>query len=298
MAKQKYLLPVLALITASVLWGFATSLIKIGLESIPVPIFIATRFFLASMLLLPVALRVWRPMKTSHFLLMVLAAVLDITLSVAAANYGLTMTTASNTGIIFLLMPIVMLVLSIALLKEKLRLRSLVGIFVALVGGLIIIGSPWNGGDATALAGNLLIVLAVFLNALSFVIIKPLTKSMHHYQIAFMNYFVGILPVMIYAATQLDTWHVSETTTKSWIALGIVILISVFSNPLFYYGLKSKAVQNVGVYQYIDPLVTVIAAWFLLGERPASLFYVGGVLIIAGVYIVEKRPKLQKRVSA
>lgn len=289
MTKQKYLLPILALILANILWGLSTPLIKIGLESIPVPIFIAIRFFLAAMLILPFALRVWRPLKGRYAMLMILAAVLDITLSVAALNYGLTMTTASNAGIIWLLMPIIMLILSIAVLKEKLRLRSLLGIFIALAGGLIIVGAPWEGGNITSLTGNLLIVLAVFLNALSFIIIKSLTKVMHHLQIAFMNFFIGVLPVVAYASTQLGSWDIGETTARSWIALGIGIIIASISNPLFYFGLRAKAVQNVGVYQYIDPLAAVVGAWILLAERPAALFYIGSAFIVAGVWIVERR---------
>lgn len=291
MLKQRYVLPILALIIANIFWGLSSPLIKIGLETIPVPVFIAIRFFLASMLLLPFALRVWRPLKTKHLLLIILAAILDITLSVAALNYGLTMTTASNAGVIWLLMPIMLIVLSVAILKETLRVTSLIGIFVALVGGLVIIGTPWNDGGSASLTGNLLVVLAVFLNALSFIIIKPLTKVLHHLQIACMCFFIGVLPVIAYASTQLHTWQIHETSTRSWTALLIGIIIVAIANPLFFFALRSKSMQNVSAYQYIDPLAAVIGAWFLLSERPTLLFYLGTVLIAAGVYIVEVRSR-------
>jgi O-acetylserine/cysteine efflux transporter len=293
-AKQKRLLPILALILANVLWGISTPLIKIGLQSIPVPVFIATRFFFAALLLMPLARSVWRPLKGSQLLVLALAAILDITLSVPAVNLGLTKTTASNTGIIWLLMPVFLFLLSVAFLKEKLQLKTFIGIMLALAGSLVIIGKPWDSGSMTSLTGNLLVLLAVFLNALAVIIIKPLTKLFHHWQITFMYYLIGVIPLMIYASTRLSSWQISKITTHSWLALLACILTSTASNPLFYFALRSKTVQNVSVYQYLDPLTAVVGAWFLLAERPTPLFYLGVVFIVAGVYVVEVRPKLQR----
>ncbi len=291
MHKHKHLLPILALIAANSLWGLSAPLIKVGLQSIPVPIFIATRFFLAAMLLAPLARKVWRPLNGSQLLVLALAATLDITLSVPAVNLGLTKTTASNAGTIWLLMPILLFLLSVAFLKEKLQLKTFIGIMLALAGSLVIIGKPWSSGGMTSLTGNLLVLLAVFLNALAIIIIKPLTKHFHHWQITFLYYLIGVIPLMIYASTQLGSWQVSKTTAHSWAAFVACILISVLSNPLFYYALRSKTVQNASVYQYLDPLVAVVGAWFLLAERPVPLFYLGVIFIVAGVYIVEMRPK-------
>lgn len=291
MSRHKHLLPILALILANVLWGLSAPLIKVGLQSIPVPIFIATRFFIASMLLLPFALRVWRPLTRTQLLTIILAAVLDISLSVPAVNLGLTKTTASNAGVIWLLMPILLSLLSIALLKEKLSLKTFLGIMLALAGSLVIIGKPWDSGSATSLAGNLLVLLAVFLNALAVIVVKPLTKQFHYLQVGFMYYMIGVIPLMIYASTRLHSWQVDKTTVHSWAAFIACIVISVISNPVFYYALRSKTVQNASVYQYLDPLAAVVGAWFLLSERPAPLFYIGVLFIVAGVYVVEMKQR-------
>lgn len=282
----------MALIIANILWGVSTPLIKVGLQSIPVPIFIATRFFLAALLLMPLARSVWRPLKGSQLLMLALAAVLDITLSVPAVNLGLTKTTASNAGIIWLLMPVLLFLLSVAFLKEKLQLKTFIGIMLALAGSLIIIGKPWHSGDMTSLTGNLLVLLAVFLNAVAIIIIKPLTKLFHHWQITCLYYLIGVIPLVIYASTQLSGWQISKATAHSWMALLACVITSTASNPLFYYALRSKTVQNVSVYQYLDPLAAVVGAWFLLAERPTPLFYLGVAFIAAGVYIVEMRARL------
>jgi O-acetylserine/cysteine efflux transporter len=293
MKKNQYLLPILALILANSLWGLSSPVIKIGLESFAVPVFIAIRFSCAALLLLPLALRVWRPLKGRQLSVLILAAVLDITLSVAALNEGLTKTTASNAGVIWLLMPIMLFLLSKAILKEKLELKTFVGILVALAGSAVIIGKPWDGYATSTLRGNLLVLTAVILNALAIVIIKPITKTLHHYQITFMYYLIGVIPIVVYASTQLHDWKLGAVTRNSWIALAVSIIAAVVSNAAFYYALRSRTVQSTGVYQYLNPLVTVVGAYVLLSERPTQWFFVGAALIAAGVYIVESRMKLQ-----
>lgn len=293
--KRRYLLPILALVLANSLWGLSPPLIKIGLESFIVPAFIAIRFSLAALLLLPLAVRVWKPLSGKQFKLLILAAVLDITLSVAALNYGLTKTSASNAGIIWLLMPIMLFLLSLVILRERLQLSALIGIAIALAGSLVIIGKPWDSDASSSLVGNLLIVAAVFLNALAIVIIKPLTKALHHYQITFLYYLIGVIPILIYALTKLSDWNLGAVSTRSWIALGVSILTAVVANAVFYYALRLKTVQNVSIYQYLDPLVTVIGAYILLSERPTSPFFIGAALVIVGVCIVESRARFAKR---
>jgi drug/metabolite transporter (DMT)-like permease len=53
------------------------------------------------------------------------------------------------------------------------------------------------------------------------------------------------------------------------------------------YGLKHRKAQNVGIFQYIHPVVTVIAAWFILAEFPDKKLIAGAVLIFMGIYLSE-----------
>lgn len=291
MIKRIYIFPIFALVAANVLWGVNSVFIKIGVESIPPAIFVALRFLAASLIILPFAIRVWRPMRQKDFLLLVLSSVFYITLSAFALNLGLAKTSASNTSIIWLLMPPLLFVLAVTFLKEKLNPRALVGILIALAGALLIISRP-EEGSATgpeALAGNLLIVIAVFCYAISMLICKPIMKRVGAWQVTFMNIFPGSLLIALYALTQLDMWNVSATTSRSYVALVLSTLAVVVANALFFYALRRKTVQSTGSYQYIDPFATLAAAWLLLSERPSPLFALGATLVFIGLYVVERR---------
>lgn len=285
------MLPIAALVAANILWGINNPLIKLGLESIPIPIFISIRFVIISLILLPFALRVWKPLQRRDVVLLVAASFLYITVSTYLLNIGLTKTSASNASIIDLLAPLLLFALAVIFLKEKLHLKTFLGLMVALAASLLIIGRPGEGSatGSDALLGNLIVVASVFCYVISVLIQKPLTKKTSPIQLAFMSIFPGTVLVTLYALTQLKTWDFAATTQASWLAMSASTLAVLGANLFFFYALSHKTAQSTGVYSYINPLAAITAAWFLLEERPSPLFAVSALLVIVGLYIVEAR---------
>jgi drug/metabolite transporter (DMT)-like permease len=113
-----------------------------------------------------------------------------------------------------------------------------------------------------------------------------------------MGMIIGVVPIALYSILKLHSWNIQGTSTTSikgliWSTVSIII-----ASFLFYYALRYKKAESVGVYQYIEPLVTIIAAWFLLGERLTYKFAIGSVLVFVGVYVVEflkPSPKLKSK---
>jgi drug/metabolite transporter (DMT)-like permease len=288
MAKQKSILPIIALIIASILWGSNTVFIKIGVASIPVAIFIALRFLAASLIILPFAIKTWKKLRVKELLLLSLSSVFYISLSSSALNMGLTKTSAINASIIYLLEPILLLILSASFLKERLSLIMFIGICVSLVGGLIIIGRPSEGSVGGAeLVGNLLVALAAFCFVISTLICKPLAHKVGAYQLTFMNLFPGALLIGIYATFTFGNWNIAATTSDSWQALIASILAVVVANFLFFYALSRKKAMETGIYQYLEAVATIVVAWILLKERPSSNFIIGASLVFIGIYFAE-----------
>lgn len=290
MTKTKYYaLPVTALILANILWGTNGFLIKMSVESIPVTVQASIRFIIAGLLLLPLAIRMWKPMNSSDTIRLIASSLLFVTVSTGFFNYGLSLTTASNTAVIQLLSPVLLCILAVFVLKEKLQVKVVIGVSLSVIAAYIIIGQSWRVGSGDELLGDALIVLSVVSGAAATIINKPLTKRIHAIQLTTLSFLIGILPMAAYALTQVSSWDIAETTDRSWTAVAISIVVIILANVLFFYALSSKTVQSVSVYSYLMLPVAVIGAWFTLGERPTVLFFVGGVLMIIGVYIVESR---------
>jgi drug/metabolite transporter (DMT)-like permease len=288
MRKQKVVLPVAALMMVSILMGADVVFIKMGVASIPVAIFMTIRFLAASLLLSPPAIRNWRPLNSKSFLLVSLASIFYVTLSSLALYIGLTKTTASNSAIIYLLGPLILLILSTSFLKERLSLRTFIGICVALAGSLLIIGKPWaSSGNSSEIVGNLLIIVAVFCVTVSVVICKPLTKQMSVQQLTFLYMLLGTLPIAVYSFKQLHNWDIALTTASAWWGLIGSTLAVVLAKPLFFFALKHKKAMDTGVYNYIQSVATIIIAWILLAEKPTSTFILGSGLVFIGVCLAE-----------
>jgi drug/metabolite transporter (DMT)-like permease len=297
--KQKILLPILALVIANSLWGFNTIFMKISLETIPPAVSVGGRFFLASLCILPFALKTWKPLKTKYLLLFMLASVISICLSSLVLNTGLKQVPAFNAAVIWLMSPIILLVLSASVLREKINVRTFIGIIIAIAGSMIIIGRPDGGaGGQNNLAGNLLILLAVFFDIIAILMAKPLLKKVSSYQASFLCLFPGSVVVLIYAISQSGSWHVSSVSRASAIAVTLSLIAVAVANLLFYYALSHREAHTVGVYSYLDTLVTIVAAWFILSERPATSFVIGAGLIIAGLYFTEMHKKHRRHLLA
>jgi len=99
--------------------------------------------------------------------------------------------------------------------------------------------------------------------------------------------FPGVVPIALYAVTRLHTWNIKTTSAKSVQGLIWSTVAIVLANLLFYFALRYKKAGSVGAYQYLSPLATVIAAWYLLSEHPYKNFVIGALLVCFGLYITE-----------
>lgn len=288
MSKNTYLFPALALATACILWGLMPPFIKMGLESVPITIAMSIRFLLAALIILPFAIRSWKPLTKKEFAVFVLGAILFNSLGSLALNIGLSKTTSINAAVIDLMSPLLLFVFAVLLLKEAINKKTLTGILVSLLGSIIIIGQIGDSGvTSDMLVGNLFVLGSVFCLVLGTVIFKPLTTKASTYQTTFITLFFGTLPVMLYSLTQLDTWSISDITARSAVGLIAGAGVVVGANTLYFYALKRKKVQSTGIYVYLSTITTVISAWILLGERPTPNFWVGTCLVVLGVYLSE-----------
>ena len=79
-------------------------------------------------------------------------------------------------------------------------------------------------------------------------------------------------------------------SVRSWAALAFSAFISGgVGFTLWYQGVKKIGVTRTVVYHYIVPFVAVLFAALFLGERITVPQIAGGVSILAGVYLVQRR---------
>lgn len=286
--------PVLALIIANIIWGAASPIFKLALTNIPPFILAFIRFFFAGLIFIPLALKHWQKINWRDLILMLLVGFFGVTINISFFFLGLPKTTSINAPVIASSGPIFIFLFSIIFLKEKPKLKVLLGILASLAGIFIIILSPIfienKSLEMGAIEGNIFFVIATLGYVIQTIISKKVLKKVSAYQLTFISFMFGGLTFLPLAIKEWQTWTFINLNNNGW--LGIIFGV-FFSSALAYYlvnyGLAKLPAQEVGIFSYIDPVTAIIVAAPLLHEYPNLWFLIGSVFVFGGIFVTERR---------
>lgn len=288
---------------AYILWGINAPILKYGIQTIPIPIYHSIVIVGAALIIYPRARKRWRKLTTKEFLALAVGSILAISVGNIALMIGLQYVPSVNAPLIGLMQSIFLYMLSAQFLHERSSVKTPIGISIALIGAIIIIGLPQGSfsiGNAL-LIGNTLLILSTLLSSIGSLVCKStLNRKIDPYQVTFLYLMIGIIPVALFTAV----YTAPATDFGSFSLGGVVamlggIVIVGGANFLYMYGLKQKQAQAVSVFSYISPLAAIVVAWLLLAEAPSPTTFIGAALIVIGIYLSEsgtikrlpKRPK-------
>jgi RarD protein len=283
----RYLLILLAII----FWGTSFVATKTVLNEIKPVTIIILRLILASILLTIIALSTRKKFSInlkSHGWIFILALVAVFHLWIQVT--GLQYTTAANTGWIIGTAPIFMAILGFFFYKEKITPLQFLGILVALAGLLLLIGK----GDITNIGlienkGDLLVLGSAFTWGVYSMVNKKISLS---YSPLMTILYLFLMMAAIIIPFNLNTETINSVINLSFSSWMWILFLGIFCSGIAYViwaqALRDMESAKVGAFLYFEPLVTVIAAWFFLQEEITLLMIFSGVLITAGVFIVNK----------
>lgn len=284
-----------ALCLAEILWGVNVPVIKLGLETIYLPVFLSITILGAGLLTAPLAYKHWKPLRRKDHLILIIGSILSISLGNVVLLMGLQRIPSINASLISLLGPFLLFILSVEFLKERLSLRTFIGIMISFTGAVVVIGKPWEVSDSNQMAvGSIFVVLAVLCEVVSTLMFKPLLKRIHPYQLTSLHLLWGIAPIFIYSLPYMYVLSPAHAGANGYSAMFFNIILITIANCLFYYGLKKKKAQDVGIFRYLHPVATAIAAWFILSEVPSQKIIIGAVLIFLGIYYAQIKHPTKK----
>lgn len=228
--------------------------------------------------------------KKKHYLYFAIFACFGVIFNQLLFFKGLSLTTATNTSLLAVMIPVFVILVSVVIGNEKLTLLKVIGTILA-GGGVVYLIDPANASFSSATTqGDILIIL----NSLSYAIYVAVSKKLiTHYgalkSIAWLFLFASIInvPVGLYS---LQTVNLSEVSSTSWMALAAVVL---FPTILAYYwnawALARVEPSIVAVYIYLQPLIGTVLAISILGENWKPRIFAAMALIFAGVFLVTRK---------
>lgn len=285
---------VLALIIANMIWGAAPPIFKLALENIPPFTLAFIRFFGAALIFLPPALVSWKKLSIPTFLEICFAGFLGVFLHIAFFFLGLERGESINAGIIATAGPLFLFILAVIFLREKPEKKVLKGMIIAFLGVLCVVLSPLFMGEQVGasqdILANLLYVGATICLVLSTVLAKKILKTVNRYQfvmIVFASSSLCFLPVAVY---ELQTWSFDMLDGRGILGIFFGLFISsAIAYYLYFWGTSKIKAQEIGIFAYMDPVMTVLVAMPLLGEYPTPVFIFGAFLVFLGIFIAEGR---------
>jgi len=287
--------PILALIIANIIWGAAPPIFKFALENIPPFTLGFLRFFIPALLLLPFIRNFKvRDISPKDWLELILGSFFGITINIAFFFLALQKTQSINAPIIASSGQVFLYILSIIFLKEKAKLKVFAGMMCALIGVVFIILSPvlfegksFSLGEFT---GNLFLVISTFGAVLHPLLYKNILKKMDTMVVTCLSFFIGSIAFLPMVVGELQSWNVMMLDFRGIVGILFgAFLSSLAAYSLYNYGLSKISTEEIGLFTYIDPIVTVLIAAPLLHEYPTVHFFLGAILVFGGIFIAEGR---------
>jgi drug/metabolite transporter (DMT)-like permease len=282
---------ILALIIANVVWGAASPIFKLALENIPPFTLAFLRFYFATIILFPFAVKnLWIDKKT--IIPLVLMSLSGITANVSFFFLGLEKAPSINAPIIASSGPVFLYIISMFILMEKPQKKLLAGILVSFLGVLFIVIQPVlaNGVNGEIL-GNIFFVIATLGAVGQVIFAKKISTRYSTLTLTFWSFFISALTFFPLYYREMVT--LQPLLRLDWRGImGIIFGIlfsSVLAYTLYVWGLKKITAQEIGLFTYIDPLAATIIAIPLLGEHITPVFILGSFFVFAGIFIAEGR---------
>ncbi len=273
-------------------WGLNYIVIKAALPAFASPLaFNAVRWaFAASALLVLVAVRrdrLWvAPADRPRVLAL---ALVGNALQQVLFVEGIRLTTAGQAALFMSLTPVIVAAASAVLGLERVARRTWTGIVLSVVGLAAILHPGGATVPAAAVRGDLLVLASAACWAYYTIACRPLTER-------YPSSVVATLPVLP-AAAVLVLIGIPALRLQQWPAVGPAAWAGVvYSGGLLIalgYVAWSVAIRRIGasrtaVLTNLNPVVALIAAWLLLGERLDVLQAAGALLVIAGVALTRR----------
>lgn len=207
--------------------------------------------------------------------------------------WGLHLTTPINSSIIMISNPIIVLVFTLIVLRERITATKVSGLSLAILGALMILSYRGNFelGSET-IAGDLMTLLNSASWAVFVVMVKPV--MLKYNTITAMRWIFLFGSIYIVPIGLVDALHTSWSgfTGHAWFALGFVVIATTFlAYYLNIYGLQELSPNTVSAYIYLQPFLATLFAVLLGHDRLTPIKLLSGALIISGLYLVTKKPK-------
>lgn len=291
------LLGYLALLLSAIIGGLSPVMLKLGSSEIP-PITLSTfRFVIGSLILLPFYVHQHTPLTKRQMRNLVIKS-LFFAGNMVFFSYAISYTTAIMSQILYTSVPVVVSVLAHFLVHEKFSANKALGLFIAFIGILFLIGQSLSSNTMNSLGtpyGNIILLLAIGCWAMYIVISRRLSAHHSAVTMGFFSVSVTAIVLLFIAPFELAGHTIGHIT---FIGFGSMFFLGILSSavffPLFQFGIAKTNAFSASLTSYLGPVFAGLGSTFLLGERITFSLIIGGLFILFGAFLASSYDYLKK----
>ena len=253
----------------AIIWALNFTVIKIALNEIPPLAFNTLRFIGSSfffILYYHFFIKDYGFIRR-HFGRLIILAVLGNTILQILFIEGISLTTASNSSLMYSTVPMFVAILSVAMKYEKVRALTWVGIFISFAGIFLILNNSVSGIEFSRsnLTGDILILITALLWSIFTVFAKPLIEETSMIKVVSVTFVFG-------------TVFLIPTAIPDFFSM-------VIGYTVWFYAVSKVGNVQTAIFQNLVPVMAVIVAMIFLHETVNSQQVMGGAGILGGVTI-------------
>jgi len=270
------------------IWGVNFIVLKAALAEVAPLALNAIRFAVAATVIAAIA--VWRgaPRPPRRAVLrLALMGFIGNSLYQVGFIVGLARTLVGNAALLMAAVPVQTAVASHLVGHERLRPRDLLGLACSSAGIVaIVLGGGADVGFGPTVAGDLMILAATFCWTAYSIGTKPLADRYGATTVTAWTMGLGAVPLVLIAVPELRGQAWGTVSAAAWAGMAFSALGAlVLAYLIWGHGIRRLGPSRTAMYSNFTPVVAMLAAWALLGERPTGWQVLGAGGIFTGIWL-------------
>jgi len=277
-------------------WALAFPFIKIGLQKFSFINLTIMRFIIVCIvfsLILTFKRKWFSKLHKKDIIPLFILGFFGVMVYHLGLNYGEQYISAGAASLIIATIPVFVVILAALFLKEKITFRKAIGITTALFGVIIIsiLGTEEASIQIERTYAAIAVLIAAIMGALYTIAGKKLLSRYNGISLTTYAILFGSIGLIPFLNKSLIT-EISTMQPVTWFAL---IFLGIFSTvtayTIWYIALELKTASEISIYLYAIPVISTIASFILFKDEITTYFILGGIFVIIGLYLVNKKNK-------
>lgn len=281
----------IALCITCILWGTTWVVSKIGVNEIPPLQMAYIRQFIAGICFIGFFMLYKKfPLPSlKQFQWLLVMGILMFVFANGLSTWSLKYIPTGLSALIGALYPLSVVIIEKVFFKSKqLTVLTFLGLFLGLTGvGIVFYEHAFSHYNHFFLIGLALSVLAMLSWSLGTVFLSRNKAAIDPYYGTGWQMLISAAILFVFAETTQPTVPIAAISVKVWmVILYLVIFGSLISFAAFIYSMKKLPAAIASLYAYINPLVAMVLASFVLQEKLTINILWGAIVTLVGVYLV------------